>query len=228
MANSFRCFMKDFEGREQSLKLLQYASFLASVLWNSQTLRKRAKKLALNLAVVRKALRLGMPFKNLLEILTRAWNKPKTWTRGLSDVFGVAFYLADHCLYFQRVGLLKLQPESTRLMLFDIVRNLSWVLKELFAILATALEMHNLQKLMQKLVRVIQRDSNQALNSTEYRNLGVKNDLLVLEMIRSILDIPVAIYFLDKNKLNAGVVGVLGVLSSAVGVARSFKKQTLT
>ena len=47
-----------------------------------------------------------------------------------------------------------------------------------------------------------------------------KKKALMLDTVRSVLDIPVAMYFINNRKVDEGMAGFLGMITSVIGISQ--------
>lgn len=219
-----KCIEK-FKAKEQLIRLVQYLSFLTQALlkntkYTSVTLK--AKKLSGNLSIVRKVLRFGMPVQVIMNIISRSKSKMKI-IKFIRDLFSLLYYATDHLLYFYRVRLISWKKNLKHIQMVDVIRNLAWVCLLVAKIVDYVKEIHSVQKKIQKLsvsdtINYRNSDANE-----RFCRLLQESDLLVLGIIASCLDLPVALYFLDPSKINPILTGALGSLSSIINLYQILK-----
>ncbi|OMJ68322.1 hypothetical protein SteCoe_34273 [Stentor coeruleus] len=220
-------FLEKVEAKELLIRATQYFAFLIhALLKNSkyQDLTKKSQKISGNLSIVRKVLRFGMPLGVFLNIRHRFLTKTNKPLKLLGDMLSLLFYFSDHLLYFYRVRLLTLKKDSTSMQIIDVIRNLAWVSFLLAKIADSTVDIHKVQK---KILKLAINENRNYLNTDaneRFAKLLHQSDVLVLGIISDVLDIPVALYFLDPSKINPVLVGTFGVLSSIVHIYKMLIK----
>ena len=100
----------------------------------------------------------------------------------------------------------------------DIIRNFSWISYLIVKIIDYVIKIHKVQNQMLIISNSRNLDNRHNEANDLFLNLLHQSDLLLLGIIRSCLDIPVALYFLDPSKIHPVLVGFLGSISSMVKI----------
>jgi len=128
----------------------------------------------------------------------------------VADLNLMLFFLFDHILYLGKIGLIK---QDYLRMKADYLSNLFWLGECIFTIIADCIDIHLLQKKLHK----------EAANEKDKNFFGVnheitaKTDAAIVDILRSIIDIPIALHFMNDKFLTPGYVGILGVITSYLG-----------
>jgi hypothetical protein len=93
--------------------------------------KERIEKLGANMSLTRKVLRFGKPLPLVKAIIDRIAEHQKKhvrnfWLRNLDDFFLMLYFLTDHPLYFQRIGLI--QMDKNLVSKIDYWNNVFWLL----------------------------------------------------------------------------------------------------
>jgi hypothetical protein len=214
-------FLEKVEGKEQLIRLAQYIAFFLQAVFKRTcytSFTRKNQKLSGNLSIVRKVLRFGMPLVVLSNLASHIRIQSGKYLKILCDLLSLLFYTSDHLLYFYRVRLITLAKNTKNMQIVDIVRNLAWVLFLVAKMIDNAMDVHKVQKKIQKLS--ISDDLNYRNNDANERFMKLlhQSDLLMLGIISCALDVPVALYFLDPSKISPIIVGALGSFSSIVHI----------
>lgn len=125
-------------------------------------------------------------------------------TLALSKISNSLFLLADHIIWCTRVGLIRANLDkwnniSNRYWLMTIIMNLARDIYEIMQILEC-------KKTMKR------------LTSGDVSFIVTDHTALFLDTVKNSCDLWIPLTYLDFTKLNAGTVGLLGCISSAVGI----------
>lgn len=221
-------FTDKVQTKEQLIRLTQYSSFLLQALLKHTSYTqatKKFQKLSGNLSIVRKVLRFGMPFVILSSIASELHNKKVRICKIASNFLSLIFYLSDHLLYLYRVRLITLVKNSKCMQIVDVVRSLAWVSFLIAKITDYTVEIHKVQKKIQKLQNCESNTYRNTDANEKFAKLLDQNDFLVLGIMARTFELPVALYFLDPGKINPVLVGILGCLSSLVQLYKILYKK---
>lgn len=132
----------------QTCRLVQYfLKFVIPFLQAGGTkyadLVSRLSPLATNMSTTRKVLRFGKPIpliKTIMDRLHENSKRPvKLWFwRTISDISLIFYFLTDHPLYFQRIGLIKLDKKTVDRI--DYINNVFWLLNAVFDLICDLIE----------------------------------------------------------------------------------------
>ena len=112
-------------------------------------LTDRLSKLAANMSITRKVLRFGKPLPLIKAIIDRIREHQRkgvkmVFWRTISDLCLIIYFLTDHPLYFQRVGLAKM--DKPLLNSIDWWNNFFWLMNALLDMMCDIVELYHLQK----------------------------------------------------------------------------------
>jgi peroxin-11C len=229
--------LNNSSGRDKLCRIIQYSSkfvkafFLyVAVRYKNPMLKELADKsdfIGGSMGMTRKVLRFGRPigisyniFKLIKTYQKRGMNpdefdKTKNTSyvvlKVISDASLFLYFLFDHLLYFKRIGVLK---DSKLIQFADYVSNLSWLIECLADILCDCIDIHLLQKRAQKEM-ALEPQKNYANISKEITD---KTEAAIVDILRSIIDVPIAIHFMNDKFLSPGFVGILGTITSYLGL----------
>jgi hypothetical protein len=94
--------------------------------------KERLEKLQANMSLTRNVLRFGKPLPLVQAIINRFKQHEKKPVRNillrtLSDIFLILYFLSDHPLYFQRIGVIKM--DKSWVDFIDYWNNIYWLLE---------------------------------------------------------------------------------------------------
>jgi hypothetical protein len=121
----------------------------------NQDIVTRLSSLATNMSTTRKVLRFGKPIPLIKGIMDRLHENSKRpvrlwFWRTLSDISLILYFLTDHPLYFQRIGLIKL--DKTTINKIDYINNVFWLLNALFDLMCDLIEVYIINQEIDHLV----------------------------------------------------------------------------
>ncbi|CAG9327271.1 unnamed protein product [Blepharisma stoltei] len=231
-AEKYLSLLNQSDFREQCIRLVQYFSLgIKSGLkyTNMNEISKKAGRLNGNLHMVRKVLRFGMPIGVLITLYRRLSNKNLDiikLAKTLENLVSLVYYFSDHFLFLHKIEIIHMPQESKTVFLVYVLRNLSWVIDNGLIALINAIKVHKGNIQLQKM-----RDQNLhtqfSQSKDRYRALVRKNEFLQWVMIKSIFDIPIAIYYLDKKKFHPTIIGILGTVTSIIYLLQCWKRKKL-
>ncbi|CAG9312450.1 unnamed protein product [Blepharisma stoltei] len=217
--------------RENCLKLIQYISKILHDrlgFTNYSEIALQANILSMNISIARKVLRFGLPLGVMIMLRKRYRLKNFSKIEWSSDIISLIFLFADHLLYFQQIKVIGIPIDSNWTMIVEIVRNLAWLLKSIVTIVSDSIKIHKLQIKIHQVVKLAHRNENSELiykqAKEDYKQLLIQNNLLVWNFLKSILEIPIPIYYLDQARGYSTLVGILGSFSALIGINQSWKQ----
>ncbi|CDW88073.1 peroxisomal biogenesis factor 11 [Stylonychia lemnae] len=231
-------------GRDKTCRFVQYfAKFIVPTIAaqgpQNNELKEKLEKLGGNMSLTRKVLRFGKPIpliKGIIDRIAEHQKKPVRmflW-RILSDLFLILYFLTDHPLYFQRVGLVKMEKDLVSKI--DYYNNVAWFINASLDIICDLVDLMAIQKEIKILVsqinssyilkqRATQKskvDSSDQSAVSDYKskmkNLQMQHFLKLLSIIRSSVDIPVIFHFMGSEKVSSQLAGFFGTISSSISL----------
>ncbi|KJE96745.1 hypothetical protein CAOG_007019 [Capsaspora owczarzaki ATCC 30864] len=211
---------------------VQYASkligwYLARTSASKGTIEKFSK-LESNLSLARKLFRVGKPIDFFVEILRQVKNADPVLRNTLTGRAAClsGWLLIDHLLWFAKAGIVNVDAKKWS-------RRSAWFwLAGL--ILAVVRDIYQYMRVEQARARYIQRSLNQP-NSAEQAQTVLSSptvqqfdkDLAThrLELIKDVCDLIIPSSSLELIQPSAGLVGLLGLISSLIGLHQVWPKQ---
>ena len=180
-----------------------------------------------------------------------------TYFKALAEISLALFFLFDHVLYLGRVYFLfecgeiiliqlKIVKNQNLLQRCDYLSNFFWLCECFATIISDCMQIHVLQnKLAQEVLKFTIMKINFQLQSLarqktaqEINDIKEKIDNSILNIIRSIIDTPVylyffnllnslqvALHFMNPKFLDPAFVGVLGAITSLIGCYQAWPKK---
>jgi len=199
-------------GRDRLIRLLQYGSKLVG--WwfqrasRDQSLAVRMQDLEYSLSTARKLFRFGR-FIDILYGALKTIHLPDPTVRStltLSKIGQSLFLLTDHILWIGRVGLLRVDKAK-----WTKQSNQFWLLSIVFALLRDLYELW------------VAFDCESKIKSRKPRHSPIINCFrnhkdVALDTLKNGCDLWLPATTLGYTKLSPGMVGLLGVISSFVGI----------
>lgn len=221
-------------GRDKLFRLIQYGSKL--VTWYLQTDRgkveflEKLKKLETSMSMTRKLLRFGKSLDFIQGALkTIHLSDPVLrLTITMSKLCQAVFLLFDHIVFAHNLGLVKADKEkwsrySSQFWLYSLILNLLRNLYDILSIITNeARAQENLQKRSQFMNGGTDHSSvsrKRMGNVQMLKKCCFENQPVVLDFLKNLSDLVLPLHSLGKLNVSGGVLGFLGVISSAVGVA---------
>jgi len=235
---SFITFIGTTSGRDKSCRALQYSSrfikaFLLSLAKdkNQEFLAKLAEHVDAiggNMGMTRKVLRWGRPIgiiRNVFLMLkglskkdgkTDAQGLTFTYFKTLADISLALFFLFDHVLYLGRLKIVKNQNILQRC---DYLSNFFWLCECIATIVSDCMQIHVLQN------KLAQESLARQKTVEEINDIKEKIDNSILNIIRSVIDTPIALHFMNPKFLDPSFIGVLGTITSLIGCYQAWPKK---
>lgn len=209
-------------GRDKIIRLLQYGS---RAYWyyaqNSHCTRNSSeilRSLEYTFSSFRKLLRLGRFMDSLYSALKTLKYPDLTIrvTLTLSKIANALFLLADHIIWIGRVGMLRVNIEK-----WNKVANKYWLMTIVM----------NLTRDIYEIIKILEREGTDFLCkrtklSARYASLKQYQTLLslkehkdlVMDAVKNSCDLFIPLTALGYTKLTPGTIGMLGVVSSMIGI----------
>ena len=216
-------FLSWGRSKEKCMRLVQYLCYLLHGLASRAAWAKevmvRSRKLGVNLALMRKIVRLGVPLELLAAIYRRAkegGHANAGWVRSLSQSCRVLYLLSEHLLLGFRLGVLQSHPSDYRLPLLKSFNKLVWLAEDLLTLAANAFDMQALTLELQHM-KDLNLDKKTQEDQVKYRAATQRFLHLQLDTVRAAGDLPVILYYMQSNLFSGAFVGLMGTITSAIG-----------
>jgi len=235
---AFIAFLGTTSGRDKSCRTIQYsARFLKPLLvhlsqkHNQEGLLKiadRIENIGGSMGMTRKVLRFGRPIgiiRNIFVLLKALRNKDKTegasgvfytYFKTLAEASLALFFLFDHVLYLSRLKVVENQNLVQRC---DYLSNFFWLCECIATIISDCTSIHVLQG------KLAQESLSRQKSLEEINEIKERIDNSILNIIRCIIDVPVALHFMNPKFLDPAFVGVLGTMTSLIGAFQAWPKK---
>lgn len=209
-------------GRDKLVRFLQYGSraswyYAQNARGTSTHSIDALKSLEYAFSTFRKLLRLGRCIDSLYSVLSLAncSDKVVRITMSLSKIANALFLLSDHIIWFGRTGLVHVNLKrwtdiSNRYWLVTIIANL---VRDLYEIVKVLGQDCNLQRCKVSAFPAMTKHQWMRLLSL----LKSRQDIL-LDVCKNGCDVFIPLTSLGYTKLTPGTIGILGLVSSAVGL----------
>ncbi|KAK3602511.1 hypothetical protein CHS0354_029324 [Potamilus streckersoni] len=226
-------FNAQTNGRERICRLLQYISrFLLGYLegrHNAADILEKLKKLEYMFSMTRKLLRFGKSLDFLQGALKTIHLEDYVlrMTLTLSKINQAFYLLIDHFIWAHNVGVVKLNKQkwtdlSARFYIATLILNLVRDIYDIFCVICQEVKIYQARI---KRSQYVNGDSNHSMvtqNQTKGKvvlRVFNENKPLFLDFIKNAADIPIPACTLGYLKLSQQTEGLLGVISSVIGVA---------
>ena len=181
------------------------------------------------MSLTRKVLRFGAYIPLIQGIGNRlnsvnSKNKNMVFWRTVSDLSLVIYFLSDHPLYFQRIGVTQFSKEFMQKL--DFWNNIFWLGNTVLDILCDLVDLYQIQKEMQELKiqkSIIDKNpssdpaSKNRINQ-QAKELYQKYIAKVLNIARNLFDLPAIFHFLGYEKFGPKLCGICGTGSSSISL----------
>ncbi|KAL3866221.1 hypothetical protein ACJMK2_043543 [Sinanodonta woodiana] len=226
-------FNAQTNGRERICRLLQYTSrFLGGYLSkrnDAADILEKLKNLEYMLSMTRKLLRFGKSLDFLQGAMKTMHLKDYVlrMTLTLSKINQAFYLLFDHFIWAHNVGVVKLNKQkwtdlSARFYIATLILNLVRDIYDIFCVICQEVKTYQARI---KRSQYMNGDSNHS-TVTENQTKGTvilrvfdENRPLFLDFIKNVADIPIPACTLGYMKLSQQTEGLLGIISSVIGVA---------
>lgn len=175
------------------------------------------------MSLTRKVLRFGKPLPLIKAIMDRFKQHQKSPVRNivlrtLSDISLALYFISDHPLYFQRIGFIKMDKATVDFI--DYWNNIYWLFECLVDIYCDLVDVHYLDKEIGQLKASLKGESSggQAETKAKIKELSLKKFALILNIIRSSVDVPVIFHFMGSPRFSSGLAGFCGTISSSISL----------
>eukprot|EP00347_Sterkiella_histriomuscorum_P006108 403354038 len=211
-------------GRDKMCRFIQYfikfiVPHIAAKGPQNNDIKERLEKLGGNMSMTRKVLRFGKPIpliKTIIDRFAEHQKKPVRmfWLRTINDISLILYFLTDHPMYFQKVGLVKMEKDLVNQI--DYINNLTWLVN---AVLDVVCDLSDFMH-MQNEIKVLKKsgDPSNAEVRIQIKQLQANSFIKLLSVIRASADIPVIFHFMGSDKIGSSFAGFLGTISSSVSL----------
>lgn len=209
--------------KEKCMRLGQYFCYLLhGIIGKSEILAeiaKKARNLGMNLALMRKIVRLGVPIELIYAIYRRFVEKKtekSSLIRSLAQIFRVFYLLTDHALLCYRINLVKSHFGDWKLPLLDSFNNFMWLFEVILTLIANSYELNTLET---ELVTMQDKNYHQMQGKERdlYQNTLNRLKITQLDTIRGVGDLPLILFFMRKELFSGSFIGGMGVITSIIG-----------
>eukprot|EP00743_Colponemidia_sp_Colp-15_P007080 GILK01007639.1.p1 GENE.GILK01007639.1~~GILK01007639.1.p1 ORF type:complete len:249 (-),score=19.43 GILK01007639.1:177-887(-) len=220
-------FLASTTGRDKACRTVQYGGRYLSALLRlySKTfgpaleLAEKVDKISSQMGMTRKVLRIGRPIGIALNLAQKLNDKTQPcgskMFRVLSDLCLTLYFLLDHVLWLQRIGVLKGSLRQQKLT--DWWSELAWFGEIVCSLCAILLELQDERRLASQAAGSDAKQSTARPICSQSRLSSLRLDLL-----RYLLDAPVCLFFMDAVPISSGTAGLLGFVSSLIGAYQSW------
>uniref|UniRef100_T1JI86 Peroxisomal membrane protein 11B n=1 Tax=Strigamia maritima TaxID=126957 RepID=T1JI86_STRMM len=198
------------QGRDRIIRLLQYGSKF--IWWYLEKGRKdplwivRIKDLEYSLSTARKIFRLGR-FLDTLNAALKSLHLQELSLRTtitFSKISSALYLLTDHIIWFGRVGLMAVDKSK-----WTQQSNKFWLLSITFSLIRDLMELWH--------VLETQKNPKRPISSPMLKCLRDRKDLTI-DTVKNCCDVFIPATNLGFCNLSPGTIGLLGVVSSALGI----------
>eukprot|EP00347_Sterkiella_histriomuscorum_P001499 403371800 len=214
LENSLR-LINTQQGREKTCRLLHYfIKFIIPILTTQgvrfQELIEKLQKLKNSMSITRKVLRFGMPLTYAHDIISRFKTHERKgvkmiFWRTLQDISKSLYYILDHPIYANKLGLIQLNKSRSEDLRYH--SNRFWLISSIIDIMCDVVDLYQIQK-----------DIQIADVRERLRRLYQLHFLKMLSILRSVMDIPTALHYMGSDRVNGQVAGLTGTVSSIISI----------
>mmetsp|Transcript_8442 Transcript_8442/g.9541 ORF Transcript_8442/g.9541 Transcript_8442/m.9541 type:complete len:250 (-) Transcript_8442:176-925(-) len=233
-------FLATTPGRDKTCRIFQYfLKFLKAYLLNLSTkrndpaLKELSNKVGLvsvNMSTTRKVLRFGRPIGltyNLFKLLAAFTKKPEEGDNLLKEkdagyvtfktaelISSFVYFLTDHLLWAVRVGAMAKPSYYSKV---DYTCDMTWLLECIFGIT------HNLINIsITKNALKVKAEKDPSNKDKLTKECATQVLACNVDIARNIVDIPVCIGFLKPGSVSEEAMGLLGTVSSIIGIYQNW------
>eukprot|EP00347_Sterkiella_histriomuscorum_P016861 403351568 len=125
--------------------------------------------------------------------------------RTLQDISKSLYYILDHPIYANKLGLIQLNKSRSEDLRYH--SNRFWLISSIIDIMCDVVDLYQIQK-----------DIQIADVRERLRRLYQLHFLKMLSILRSVMDIPTALHYMGSDRVNGQVAGLTGTVSSIISI----------